>query len=171
MNKNIDLTKILDGCPIGTKFYSILQGEVSFINIDILAKHPIIVSVYNKHADVIVHDSYAKDGRYNSFYDGECTLFPSKDQRDWSKFERFWDKPKIEKFDIKTLQPFDKVLVRDYLIDKWSCDFFSYIDNTMLFPIMGGGLMHKICIPYNDDTKHLIGTNNDCPEYYKWWEK
>lgn len=171
MNKNIDLTKILDGCPIGTKFYSILQGEVSFINIDILAKHPIIVSVYNKHADVIVHDSYAKDGRYNSFYDGECTLFPSKDQRDWSKFERFWDKPKIEKFDIKTLQPFDKVLVRDYLIDKWSCDFFSYIDNTMLFPIMGGGLMHKICIPYNEDTKHLLGTTNDCPEYFKWWEE
>ena len=95
MNENIDLTKILDGCPKGTKFYSTLQGEVGFVKIDIFAEHPIIVSVYNKHADVIVHDSYAKDGRYNSFYDGECTLFPSKDQRDWSKFKRFWDKPKI----------------------------------------------------------------------------
>ena len=27
------------------------------------------------------------------------------------------------------------------------------------------------CIPYNDDTKHLVGTLNDCPEYYKWWEE
>ena len=45
-------------------------------------------------------------------YNGECTLFPSKDQRDWSKFVRFWDKPKVDKFDPKTLQPFDKVLVR-----------------------------------------------------------
>ena len=38
MNENLDLTKILEGCPVGTKFYSILQGEVSFINIDILAE-------------------------------------------------------------------------------------------------------------------------------------
>jgi len=22
----------------------------------------------------------------------------------------------------------------------------------------------------NDDTKHLVGTTYDCPEYYKWWE-
>lgn len=169
MNENIDLTKILDGCPKGTEFYSLIHGTVSFLEIlDIHTVYPIVVTskVDNK-------GYFTKGGRYfaDQTIDDECILVPSKYQRDWSKFERFWDKPKIEKFDIKTLQPFDKVLVRDYLIDKWSCDFFSYIDNTMLFPIMGGGLMHKICIPYNDDTKHLIGTNNDCPEYYKWWEK
>ena len=38
----------------------------------------------------------AKDGRVEYGFDGECTLFPSKDQRDWSKFKRFWDKPKVE---------------------------------------------------------------------------
>lgn len=174
MNENIDLTKILDGCPEGTKFYSILQGEVSFINIDILAKHPIIVSVYNKHADVIVHDSYAKDGRYNSFYDGECTLFPSKDQRDWSKFERFWDKPKIKRFDPKTLQSFDKVLVRigtNYNSGEWHIDFFEYFDekNKMIFNL--SSLPNNWVIPYNDETKYLVNTTDDCPEYYKWWEE
>ena len=30
MNENIDLTKILDGCPKGTKLYDTLYGEVSF---------------------------------------------------------------------------------------------------------------------------------------------
>lgn len=168
MNENIDLTKILDGCPIGTEFYSLIHGTVRFLEIlDINTVYPIAVT------SKVDKGYFTKGGRYfaDQTIDDECILVPSKYQRDWSKFERFWDKPKIEKFDIKTLQPFDKVLVRDYLIDKWSCDFFSYIDNTMLFPIMGGGLMHKICIPYNDDTKHLIGTNNDCPEYYKWWEK
>ena len=168
MNENIDLTKILDGCPIGTEFYSLIHGTVRFLEIlDMNTVYPIAVT------SKVDKGYFTKGGRYfaDQTIDDECILVPSKYQRDWSKFERFWDKPKIEKFDIKTLQPFDKVLVRDYLIDKWSCDFFSYIDNTMLFPIMGGGLMHKICIPYNDDTKHLIGTNNDCPEYYKWWEK
>lgn len=171
MNENIDLTKILEGCPVGTKFYSILQGEVSFISIDILAEHPIIVSVYNKHVDVIVHDSYAKDGRYNSFYDGECTLFPSKDQRDWSKFERFWDKPKIERFDINTLQPFDKVLVRDDRKDIWGACLFSHPGNNLSegWFVCDNTYWHYI-IPYNDDTKHLVGTREDCPEYYKWWE-
>ena len=168
MNENIDLTKILDGCPIGTEFYSLVHGTVRFLEIlDMNTVYPIAVT------SKVDKGYFTKGGRYfaDQTIDDECILVPSKYQRDWSKFERFWDKPKIEKFDIKTLQPFDKVLVRDYPIDKWGCDFFSYIDNTKLFPIMGGGLMHKICIPYNDDTKHLIGTTNDCPEYYKWWEK
>ena len=173
MNENIDLTKILEGCPVGTKFYSILHGEVSFINIDIFAEHPIIVSVYNKHADVMVHDSYAKDGRYNSFFDGECTLFPSKEQRDWSKFERFWDKPKAKKFDMNTLQPFDKVLVKigtNYNSSEWHIDFFEYFDekNKMIFNL--SSLPNHWVIPYNDETKHLVNTTDDCPEYYKWWE-
>lgn len=170
MNENLDLTKILEGCPVGTKFYSILQGEVSFINIDILAEHPIIVSVYNKHMDTIVHDSYAKDGKYNSFYDGECTLFPSKTQRDWSKFERFWDKPKVERFDPKTLQPFDKVLAKDGFSSKWTCTFFSHMDNYVSFPVYCSGGYFKVCIPYNEETKHLVGTKEDCPEFYKWWK-
>ena len=168
MNENIDLTKILDGCPIGTEFYSLVHGTVRFLEIlDMNTVYPIAVT------SKVDKGYFTKGGRYfaDKTIDDECILVPSKYQRDWSKFERFWDKPKVKKFDIKTLQPFDKVLVRDYPIDKWGCDFFSYIDNTMLFPIMGGGLMHKMCIPYNDDTKHLIGTNNDCPEYYKWWEK
>lgn len=169
MNENIDLTKILEGCPIGTKFYSTLQGEVGFINIDIFAEHPIIVSVYNKHADVIVHDSYAKDGRYNSFYDGECTLFPSKDQRDWSKFERFWDKPKTERFDVNTLQPFDKVLVRNRKTEIWLTDMFTFHIDEPVAKCITGAYMQ--CIPYNDETKPLLGATDDCPEYYKWWEE
>ena len=168
MNENIDLTKILDGCPVGTEFYSLIHGTVRFLEIlDMNTVYPIAVT------SKVDKGYFTKGGRYfaDQTIDDECILVPSKYQRDWSKFERFWDKPKVKKFNIKTLQPFDKVLVRDYPIDKWGCDFFSYIDNMMLFPIMGGGLMHKMCIPYNDDTKHLIGTNNDCPEYYKWWKK
>lgn len=170
MNENLDLTKILDGCPTGTKLYSTLQGEVDFVRINIFDSHPIVVSVHNKHTDTTICDLYAKDGRYNNLYDGECTLFPSKDQRDWSKFVRFWDKPKVEKFDPKTLQQFDKVLVRDDSDDDWMAAIFSHIDNFTHRAVCN--LYYwKTCIPYNEETKYLVGTNNDCPKYYKWWEE
>lgn len=167
MNENIDLTKILEGCPKGTKFYSSVYGTVEFIEIDFIneSKHPINLET--------IHGCCrsTKDGKALSEYDGECILFPSKDQRDWSKFERFWDKPKTEKFDPKTLQPFDKVLVRDNQKEKWWCDFFAFMENGKRFPVMCAGIIYQTCIPYNDDTKHLVGTKDDCPEYYKWWKE
>ena len=99
-------------------------------------------------------------------------LFPSKDQRDWSKFERFWDKPKVEKFDITTLQPYDKILVRDTNNETWSCGLFSHIKNLGdEYPVYTVGTCNKVCIPYNDETKHLLGTTEDCHEFYKWWEE
>ena len=33
MNENLNLTKILDGCPKGTKFYSPMMGNVKFDSI------------------------------------------------------------------------------------------------------------------------------------------
>lgn len=169
MNENIDLTKILEGCPEGTKFYSTTLGEVFFAGICLSSNYPIIVKAYNKHSAVTTSESFTIDGRYSWFYDGECTLFPSKNQRDWSKFERFWDKPKVERFDPKTFQPFDKVLARDEDC-YWTADLFSHIDDS-LGRVCCSWYSWKQCIPYNDETKHLVGTSDDCPEYYKWWEK
>ena len=172
MNENIDLTKILEGCPEGTKLYSTTLGEVFFVGICLSSNYPIIVKAYNKHSVVTASESFTMDGRYSWFYDGECTLFPSKDQRDWSKFVRFWDKPKEEKFDVNTLQPFDKVLVRDFLNEGWMADFFERIDENDVHYNANCVTSHWIqCIPYNEETKHLLGTIDDCPEYYKWWEE
>ena len=106
------------------------------------------------------------------FKDAECTVFPSKEQWDWSKFVRFWDKPKVEKFNVNTLQPFDKVLVRDLLSDNWMADFFEKIEeNDVYYNVTCITTQWIQCIPYNEETKHLIGTKEDCPEYYKWWEE
>ena len=166
MNENLDLTKILEGCPEGTKFYSTTLGEVSFVRICLSSNYPIIVKAYNKHSVVTASESFTIDGRYSWFYDGECTLFPSKDQRDWSKFVRFWDKSKVEKFDPKTFQPFDKVLIKNG--NFWTPNFFGYIAGQWVNCVGTGDVE---CVPYNEETKHLIGTNNDCPEYYKWWKE
>ena len=174
MNENLDLTKILEGCPVGTKFYSTISGEVSFSKIisDDYDDYPIELMVYNKNARSIVANYCEKDGKYSCAYEGDCTLFPSKDQKDWSKFERFWDKSKGEKFDINTLQPFDKVLVRDFLSDDWMADFFEKIEkNDIHYNVTCVTCKWIQCIPYNEETKHLLGTREDCLEYYKWWEE
>ena len=163
MNENIDLTKILDGCPEGTEFYSIIFGNVPFIRINHHDPLPIVIITGQGLMGLTA------DGRYFNQYDGECTLFPSKGQRDWSKFERFWDKPKVEKFDPKTLQPFDKLLVRPHPFAHWRPDFYAFKINATVRTI--GGCDSRMCIPYNDDTKYLVGTTQDCPKYYKWWEE
>lgn len=166
MNENLDLTKILYRCPKGTEFYNTVYGKIKFFCIDFTKNQPIIVSTCDGFIMGI-----AKDGKLISTRDGECTLFPSKDQRDWSKFERFWDKPKVEKFDIKTLQPFDKVLVRDHDYVAWSICWFSHMGyGVYANRAICDGMTWNQCIPYNEETKHLVGTNNDCPNYYKWWE-
>ena len=175
MNENIDLTEILKGCPKGTELYSTIYGKVRFEGISNYAESPIEIKFLNKFTNSSLISAYfAKDGRCSYSYDGECTLFPAKDQRDWAKFERFWDKPKVEKFNPKTLKPFDKVLVK-YRLDcdfDWECDLFSHIDNKDdEFPCHCVGTNYRYCIPYNNETKHLVGTTNDCPDYYKWWEE
>ena len=77
---------------------------------------------------------------------------------------------KKEKFDPKTLQPFDRVLVRDYNDDKWVCSIFSHIEAEDSFHCECILELWKCCIPYNDDTKHLVGTTEEAPEYYRYWE-
>ena len=162
MNENIDLTEILKGCPRGTKFYSSVLGEVELLEIKVGYPYPIVLRCFNGDKMYIT-----VEGRLFPTYNGECILFPSKDQRDWSKFERFWDK-KIEKFDVNTLQPFDKILAREYRDNKWSIELFSHKTDNIV-----NGLCYNwhYVIPFNEETKHLVGTKKDCPDYYKWWEE
>ena len=78
---------------------------------------------------------------------------------------------KKERFNPNTLQPFDKVLVRDFLSDNWMADFFEKIDESNVNYNVACVTSHWIqCIPYNEETKHLLGTTEECTEYYKWWE-
>ena len=163
MNENLDLTKILEGCPKGIAFYHTVYGTVLFNSIDLDSEYPIRFIVGKNQVN-----SVTKSGLAISDYKGECVLLPSKDQRDWSKFERFWDKPKVERFDPKTLQPFDKVLIRNVDNGFWNAAFFSYIAGQWV-NCVGSGTAE--CIPYNEETKHLLGTKEDCPEFYKWWEE
>ena len=82
------------------------------------------------------------------------------DQDDWELIPN--------KFDIATLKPFDKVLVRDGNKDKWKIDFFGYYRDDGTYQCMT--FTKNQCIPY-EVNQHLLGTTNDCDDFYKTWEK
>ena len=174
MNENIDLTKILEGCPKGTEFYSSVHGKLKYLSMYVSSSASQITFEEVNSRSIIdgtpLTVCYYRDGRMYPLLNGECVVFPSKTQRDWSKFERFWDKPKIKKFDPKTLERFDKVLVRGQDRQDWRATFFSHIDDPFNMVVCGSSYW-KQCIPYNYETKNLVGTDNDCPEYYKWWSE
>ena len=169
MNENLNLVEILKDCPEGTKLYTPIFGEVELGKIDIHSNHPIHVLCKYGEGSFSKDGSFSKYGRIHSAYDGECLLFPSKEQRDWSKF-----KIKKPKFDPKTFQPFDKVLVRTGTkrFHVWLPDLISIppneVDKTILCMTIDTDII--MAIPYNDDTKHLLGTNKEAPEFYRYWE-
>ena len=76
---------------------------------------------------------------------------------------------KKPKFDPNTLKIFDRVLVRDGDGYTWKGTFFSHINNTSnIYKYATSGGFYEYCIPYNDDTKHLVGTRDEAPEYYRY---
>ena len=162
MNENIDLTKILKDCPEGTKLYSTIFGEVEFKHIHNFNRTIEYKTNTGRYFDV----SY--EGIFFRNYGGECSLFPSKEQRDWSKFTAPWRKK--ERFDHKILKVLDKVLVKDIHSQLWKIGIFSHYIESDTFPYKCVGDDYKLCIPYNDDTKHLVGTTDEAPEYYRYWE-
>lgn len=161
MNENIDLTKILKDCPKGTELWSDNYGEVRFLRINIKCETPIEV----KRTDGCIA-YYTKEGWHSIRFPANCLLWPSRDCRDWSKFTAPWYKK--ERFDPMTLKAFDRVIVRDDS-ERWLCTIFSYIgEDHYPYNTASGNYAH--CIPYNDDTKHLVGTKEEAPDFYKYWE-
>lgn len=167
MNENIDLTKILKNCPKGTKFYTPVWGEVSFE--EILDKELYSIKINTRGG----YCHLTKKGYFIKSDYAECIIFPSKEQRDWSKFTAPWYKK--ERFDPKTLKPYDKVLVRDDDSgDCWRCSLYSHTrgkEQSTLYRYVTMDNSYTYCIPYNDETKHLVGTTDEAPEFYRYWEE
>jgi hypothetical protein len=291
--ENLDLREILKDVPRGTKLYSIAHGYVEFETVNSNDSFPITC-----HKEGIQLCLFTKEGKYYTYDDGECILFPSKENRDWSKFKSpcqfkigdviynelsglisiyrgdehrfdvgyytkeklsyiitklntfikidnfnyrlatsaekelfynelqkenyFWndetnslEKYKFKigdriqnintknkykiininhdyyilehnctldcdkqnnfetiKFDLSTLKPYDKVLVRRQDGDQWEPQLFSCLNNDTsgyyYKTILVGSFSVKQCIPYKGN-EHLAGTTNDCDEYYKTW--
>ena len=164
MNENIDLTKILKNCPKGWEFYSPFMGDVKFYEVDQKVNTVVVILKSGGLCD------FNEDGtiELEGITSDEIMLYPSRDQRDWSKFTAPWYKN--EKFDPNTLKTFDRVLTRHFDDERWEINFYSYTNPNWLWPYTCMDKSYKYCIPYNDETKHLLGTTDEAPEYYKHWE-
>lgn len=158
MNEKTNLVEILKDCPQGTKLWSPIYGDVTLLSV--IQENDYSIVVKTQRDTTASFDEY---GIFNKLYDNAvCLLFPSKENRDWSKFQQ-----KKSKFDPKSFEPFDKVLARDANNRDWLAMFFSHIHKGM---IIANGCKWAQVIPYNDKTKHLVGTIKEAPEFYRYWE-
>lgn len=158
MNENINLCEILKDAPKGTKLWSPVVGDCILERIEPEEAFPIVVLCEGNGFYFLT-----KEGFYAAGFDNaECVLFPSKDQRDWSKFVA----PEVVSVPV-TLHPFDRVLVRND--DEWMIEFFDHYQptETTYHPFMGASQSYKYCIPYNKETAHLLGTKKECPIRYE----
>lgn len=159
--KELNLCEILKDWPRGSKLYSLILGDVELNKI----LHSDKIILVRKGIGLF---KYRSDGKIDTDdfefpVSAEIMLYPSRDNRDWSTCQQ-----KKEHFDPKTLKPFDKVLVRDTDSSPWQIDLFGYIYPERY--ICTSGCSWKRCIPFNDDTKHLVGKTDEAPEYYRYWE-
>ena len=110
----------------------------------------------NNHNVVFTFSSIEED----SYVCGGKMVFCFNDQDEYELAQN--------KFDINTLKPLDKVLVRDNNEQFWTCDWFSFHDTKQVYPFACVGHYVSQCIPY-EGNQHLLGTSNDCDEYFKNW--
>ena len=83
MNENLNLVEILKDCPKGTTLYTTIFGDVELVSACKNEEDAFPIEVKRSDGKPT---TFTKNGRFYFGYDGECTLFPSREQRDWSKF-------------------------------------------------------------------------------------
>lgn len=84
----------------------------------------------------------------------------------WNNQTKTLEKLIKDKFDISTLKPFDKVLVRNYNHEEWDIEFFARRNDEKRFETLIG--IYDQCIPY-EGNEHLFNKNDNCDNYYKTW--
>lgn len=124
--------------------------------------HPIVALIAQDNDTENVY-TYTKDGEWDNYESTTYDLFFAPEKHE--------EQITVERFNPNTLKPYDKVLVRDCNIGNWVCDLFSHIGDKDTYPYYCVGNYYRWCIPYNDDTKHLIGTSELPSKYYRYWEE
>ena len=104
------------------------------------------------------------EGWYSSTEEEKHQLFDAlaKEGKQWDSEKKMIVglKPKVK------FKHFDKVLCRNSKDDTWEADFFARltrkeIDYTQSGKYLCVGDLWMYCIPYNEETKHLLGTTDE----------
>lgn len=152
----MDIVDILMECPKGTPLYSTAYGAVVLEYISPLPElYPIKVRLMGDIQTV----KYTADGKV--CIDGECVLFPSRHNRDWSTF-----KVQHRTYEFKTYDTVVARLNQKGVKGTWFPSFFAYVNYNELYPyfLIGSQPSASECLPYNERTAKLIGTTDDYTE-------
>lgn len=144
MNENLNLVDILKDIPKGTKLYSSLCGDCKFIGIDDSSLLCVVLCDFNGKLWSIY-----PNGRVTE--EGECVVFPSRENRDWATFKV----PKKH----KEFKPFERVLVREWCDCKsvWTASLYSHYDDALdRHCLLGSGHVEDDrIIPYEGNKNKL----------------
>lgn len=153
----MNIANLLKYCPKGTKLYSTAFGEVELIDTSSLAN---TILVQNNHDTPF---TFYSDGSY--ILDGECILFPSKDQRDWSKFRL-----PVKRGDIMMIPNTNHAFIATgAFTDNGSIMFVCGIDadNELFINPSNAGWTSEFYIPSSEEAKKEL-FSKIAEAGYKW---
>ena len=152
----INLVSILKHCPKGTKLYSPIFGEVTLYSVN----NRIIDVIATNYNDEPTHIEFSRLGRLILGYsNAECVLFPSKDQRDWSRFQI-----PAKRGDIMMFIDKSAVFIVDTKKDTYTYTI-AYAGNNTGFKI--GEHIFRSYIPASEDMKEKLFAAMD-KAGYEW---
>ena len=148
------------------KWFSILKGEVelmfdninfnSYVSYDHETSYNAGELTYDEHADNIDTIRLATEEEKQQLIDA---LKQSTDPRAKEYLKRFFGIEEKQECEFEFLQP---VLVRANPSYQWLYGNFTHMSGEL--HLVSGGIGYKYCIPYNEQTKHLLGTTEDWEE-------
>lgn len=156
------------------------DGDIAFAdygnrqNVFIVSDKTVLLEGYSSFIVLDLRGLTLSMGCKMNFYKKDlCKLRLATEEEKQQLFEALakknkrWDAEKKQIINLKpndtnkpikpeySFKPFDKVLVRDSDDEDWSCNFFSYMEDSQAICT---GTYWLQCLPYNEETAKLIGT-------------
>ena len=126
--------------------YDYASLRITLQMIDICGKYPI-------PKDEIVEIRIATDSEKKQLFEA------------LAKKNKVWNAENKQVVDLKikwiTPNPFDRVITRNSYDDIWTANIFSHMDSYGKYVTIGCVGGYPYCLPYNDETAHLLGTTDD----------
>ena len=152
------------------------DGDVVFVRCERFC----FIEIFNYFKDDCLYDYASLNttlqmidicGKYPIFKDEIVEIRIATDSEKKQLFEaiakkgKVWDSEKKQIVDLKlkwiTPKPFDRVITRGDNNDIWTANIFSHMNSYGEYVAIGCVGGYPYCLPYNEETAHLIGTNDE----------
>lgn len=155
------------------------DGDILYVKTKKIGSEYIIINKLSEEAKTTFYVAYNLSSKkifWNLIYfvccDKEISIL--RQATDYEKYQLFdalakegkvWDAERKAIVDLKpkwiTPKPFDRVITRGDNNDIWTANIFSHMNSYGEYVAIGCVGGYHYCLPYNDDTAHLIGTTDE----------